>query len=57
MSAAPRRYVHVFATFGAGGPQVRAVQLLQHLGPGREHVVMAMDGRTEAAAKIGRAHV
>ncbi|MEO6595529.1 MAG: glycosyltransferase family 4 protein, partial [Planctomycetota bacterium] len=47
-----RRFVHVFATFGAGGPQVRAVQLLQHLGAGYEHVVMAMDGRTEAAARV-----
>ncbi len=47
-----RRLVHVFATFGAGGPQVRAVQLLAHLGPGYEHVVMAMDGCTEAAAML-----
>jgi glycosyltransferase involved in cell wall biosynthesis len=44
--------VHVFATFGAGGPQVRAVQLLAHLGPRCHHVVMAMDGRTEAAALL-----
>ncbi|HEX5052490.1 MAG TPA: glycosyltransferase family 4 protein [Planctomycetota bacterium] len=47
-----RRFVHVFATFGAGGPQVRAVQLLAHLGPGCEHVVMAMDGNTAAAARL-----
>jgi hypothetical protein len=40
------------ATFGAGGPQVRAVQLLASLGPSHQHVVMAMDGRTEAAAML-----
>jgi glycosyltransferase involved in cell wall biosynthesis len=47
-----RRFVHVFATFGAGGPQVRAVQLMQRLGAGTEHVVMAMDGCTDAAAQL-----
>jgi glycosyltransferase involved in cell wall biosynthesis len=52
MSARARRFVHVFATFSAGGPQIRAAQLLQHLGPGHEHVIVAMDGRTEAAAQV-----
>jgi len=52
MNGPPRRFVHVFATFGAGGPQVRAVQLLASLGPSHQHVVMAMDGRTEAAAML-----
>jgi glycosyltransferase involved in cell wall biosynthesis len=47
-----RRFVHVFATFGAGGPQLRAVQLMAHLGNGVEHVVMAMDGRTDARAQL-----
>lgn len=51
MSAA-RRFVHVFATFGAGGPQVRAVQLLARLGAGHQHVVLAMDGCTDAAAQL-----
>jgi glycosyltransferase involved in cell wall biosynthesis len=49
-AAAP--FVHVFATFGAGGPQIRAVQLMAALGPGRRHVVVAMDGRTEAMAQV-----
>ncbi|MBL8725165.1 MAG: glycosyltransferase [Planctomycetes bacterium] len=49
---ADRPFVHVFATFGAGGPQIRAVQLLAALGPGRRHVVVAMDGRTEALAQV-----
>lgn len=52
MNGPPHRFVHVFATFGAGGPQVRSVQLLAHLGPRYQHVVMAMDGRTEAAAML-----
>jgi glycosyltransferase involved in cell wall biosynthesis len=52
MNGPPRRFVHVFATFGAGGPQVRTVQLLAQLGPCCHHVVMAMDGRTEAAAML-----
>lgn len=52
MSGAVRTFVHVFATFGAGGPQVRAVQLMAHLGRGHRHVVMAMDGRTDASAQL-----
>ncbi len=52
MSATARRCVHVFATFGAGGAQLRAVQLLQRLGGGYRHVVMAMDGNTEAMAQL-----
>ena len=47
-----KRVVHVFATFAAGGPQVRAVQLVQHLGRRFRHVVMAMDGRTDAADRL-----
>lgn len=46
------RFVHVFATFGAGGPQLRAVQLMQRLGSGTEHIVMAMDGCTDAMAQL-----
>ncbi|MCU0867060.1 MAG: glycosyltransferase family 4 protein [Planctomycetes bacterium] len=52
MNGTGRRCVHVFATFGAGGPQIRATQLLAHLGPDFCHVVLAMDGRTEAKAQL-----
>lgn len=45
------RWLHVFATLGAGGPQVRAMQLLRHLGPGIEHVLVAMDGCTDVLAQ------
>ncbi|HEX6810222.1 MAG TPA: glycosyltransferase family 4 protein [Planctomycetota bacterium] len=50
MNGQPRRFVHVFATFGLGGPQVRTVQLLARLGG--HHVVMAMDACTDAAARL-----
>lgn len=47
-----RRCVHVFATFGAGGPQMRALQLMARLGSGWTHVVMPMDARSEAMAQL-----
>ncbi|MCR9245398.1 MAG: glycosyltransferase [bacterium] len=47
-----RTIAHVFATFAAGGPQVRAVQLMAHMGSCVRHVVMAMDGRTGASEQI-----
>lgn len=52
MSAQPRRFVHVFASFGAGGAPVRAVQLMHHLGSECEHVVMALDGNTAAGSML-----
>lgn len=47
-----RRCVHVFATFGAGGPQLRALQLMPRLGADWQHVVMPMDARSEAIAQL-----
>lgn len=44
--------LHVFATFGAGGPQVRASQLLAALGPRHRHSIVAMDGNRDAAALL-----
>lgn len=46
------RLLHVFATFGAGGPQLRAVQLIAALGKGHRHAILAMDGDTAAAARL-----
>ncbi|MAE75398.1 MAG: hypothetical protein CMJ85_00835 [Planctomycetes bacterium] len=43
---------HVFATFDAGGPQVRTAQLIAELGDGFEHSVFAMDGRTGYASRL-----
>ncbi len=43
-------YLHVFSTFCAAGPQVRAVSLMRGMGPAIRHSVVALDGRTGAAA-------
>ncbi len=40
--------LHVFSTFAPGGPQVRTVQLMEGLGAGWRHSVLAMDGHMEA---------
>ena len=50
--SAPLRFVHVFSTFSQGGSQVRAAQLMRHMGRGVEHVVQAMDGNIEASSLI-----
>ncbi|MBL9079522.1 MAG: glycosyltransferase [Planctomycetes bacterium] len=55
MSGGPRHFVHVFATFGAGGPQVRAVQLIERLGAAAVHTVRALDGNTDALAMLSPA--
>ncbi|MGE3171034.1 MAG: glycosyltransferase family 4 protein [Planctomycetota bacterium] len=56
MSAAaePRRALHVFATFGRGGPQVRTTQLVTAMGAGWHHDILAMDGDTGASALLAR---
>lgn len=40
----PRRILHVFATFAAGGPQVRLARVSRALGPRFAHTVVAVDG-------------
>jgi glycosyltransferase involved in cell wall biosynthesis len=40
--------LHVFATFAAGGPQVRTTRLIGALGDEWRHAVLAMDGVTTA---------
>src|SRR6185436_1690680 len=47
-----RRALHVFATFGAGGPQVRMTQLVQRMGGAWQHAVLALDGDLAAAAQL-----
>jgi glycosyltransferase involved in cell wall biosynthesis len=44
--------LHVFSTFVAGGPQVRAVQIFNALGAAYRHTVMATDARYDAAELI-----
>ncbi|MCX8101177.1 MAG: glycosyltransferase family 4 protein [Geminicoccaceae bacterium] len=46
----PRRLLHVFATFAAGGPQVRFARLSRLLGHDFAHTVVAVDGVSEALA-------
>lgn len=53
MAAVPR-LVHVFPTFVAGGAQVRATDLMNAFGPRFEHVVLSLDGRTEARERVER---
>lgn len=43
----------VFSTFATGGPQVRFAAIANHFGPRWRHAVIALDGRTEAASRIG----
>ncbi len=44
--------LHVFSTFGAGGPQIRMTQLVARLGQGWRHEIVALDGDTAAAAQL-----
>lgn len=46
-------FLHVFATFVPGGPQVRTVQLIAGLGVDARHTILAMDGRTDARSLLG----
>jgi glycosyltransferase involved in cell wall biosynthesis len=43
-----RILLHVFATFAAGGPQMRFLQVANQLGRSYRHVIVAMDGVTDA---------
>jgi glycosyltransferase involved in cell wall biosynthesis len=52
--AAAARLLHVFPTFVAGGSQVRATDLMNAFGARFEHEVVALDGRTDARARVER---
>lgn len=47
-----RRVLHVFATFGIGGPQMRQAQLIHRMGDAFVHDVVAMDGEFAMAQRI-----
>lgn len=54
MSAAePPLVLSVFSTFATGGPQVRFAAIANHFGPRWRHAVLALDGRTDCAQRIG----
>ncbi|HEX4947825.1 MAG TPA: glycosyltransferase family 4 protein [Blastocatellia bacterium] len=48
----PRHLLHVFSTFGVGGPEVRSCELINHFGERYRHTIIAMDGRYECQAKL-----
>lgn len=47
-SARPR-LLHVFSTFAMGGPQRRFIQIANAFAPRFQHVILALDGQTDAA--------
>jgi L-malate glycosyltransferase len=48
----PRHLLHVFSTFGTGGPQVRFATLANALGARFRHTIVAMDGDYSCAPRI-----
>lgn len=46
--APARHLLHVFATFGRGGPQIRFCQVVGRCPAGWRHTLIAMDGNTDA---------
>jgi len=44
--------LHVFSTFTVGGPQIRFAQIVNHLGRRYRHLIVAMDGATQAFARL-----
>jgi glycosyltransferase involved in cell wall biosynthesis len=47
-----RHLLHVFSTFDAGGPQVRAAAIINALGSQWRHSIVAMDGNYGAAGRL-----
>lgn len=47
----PPLLLHVFSTFGTGGPQLRTTQIINYLGAAFRHAIVAMDG--EYGARYG----
>ena len=52
MNPAGPKVLHVFSTFGKGGPQVRAAALMGRFPGGARHFLVAMDSRTEALSLV-----
>lgn len=46
--------LHVFSTFVPAGPEMRTVHLIDALGLEFRHSIVAMDGRTDAAARLSK---
>jgi len=52
MTRPVRTLLHVFSTFKVGGPQIRFARIVNHFGPAYRHLIVAMDGATEACAHL-----
>lgn len=53
-ASAPPHLLHVFSTFAMGGPQRRFIQIANAFGSRYRHTIIAMDGRTDAAALLAQ---
>lgn len=49
-----RTLLHACATFEIGGPQMRLAQLANHFGSKYRHLIVAMDGKTDAFARLDK---
>lgn len=47
-----RHLLHVFSTFGVGGPQVRFASIANHFGRRYRHTIIAMDGDFSCADRL-----
>jgi glycosyltransferase involved in cell wall biosynthesis len=50
--AEARHLLHVFSTFGVGGPEVRTCDLIHHFGARYRHTIIAMDGNYDCRTKL-----
>lgn len=53
-ASSPRVLLHAAPSWGEGGREIRAVQLMAMLGPGHRHVLFAHDGCYDALRQIDR---
>ena len=49
---APPLLLHVYSTFGVGGPQVRFAAIANHFGQRWRHAIVAMDGNTACRERL-----
>ena len=50
--SAPRTLLHVFPTFAVGGAQSRFAAIANHFGGAARHIIVPLDGRTDAREKL-----
>jgi glycosyltransferase involved in cell wall biosynthesis len=53
VSIPPKHLLHIFPTFAVGGSQMRFAQLVRLHGARYRHTVIALDGRTDMADRLG----